>query len=144
MTSNLLEFLGILPSVVLVLTNIIKNNKDASILIGDIILKVVNEFSKEIPDESITLLNIHGVKVKVDDDKYKKLLLRFSEEFYTSYSSLAPHQKALFSLTVINILRNEIPGIKSAAEANSFVDIEKTLIRIIKNGMEIASDFRKK
>jgi hypothetical protein len=144
MSYDLLEFIGILPSVVLVLTNIVKNNKDASILIGDTVLKVVNEFSREIPDESISLININGVLVKSVDNKYKKLLTRFAAEFYSSYSLLPTHQKAIFSLTVINVLKNEIPNIKNSAEANSYVEIEKTLIRIIKNGLEIASDFKKK
>jgi hypothetical protein len=133
----LIETLGLLPSVILVVTNIIKNNKEAIDPVVDTVALTLKEFKKDIPEEKIELTDIYGNKVVVTEPKYKLFVSTFITLFTLLYTRLPASQKALFVLSIINLIRNEIPNIKKTAESNIHVDIEKTLIRIIKNSIDI-------
>ena len=135
--NQLLQTLGMLPNILLVITNLIKNNSDSIEVVSNTVTTVLKEFENDIPIEKIDLVDINGKRVIVEDSKYKTFITNFVNVFTSIYNKLPVEQKALFVLSAINVIRNEIPSIKRLAEANSHVEPEKTLIRIIKNAVDI-------
>lgn len=111
----LLKIVNLLPNVLLVLGNLIKNNNTAI----------------------ITALNFVKLFVKLQDEdkETKNFIEKFLKIFLKSASMTSTLDKAVIILAFTDIIKNEIPKIFIEAEKTNFIDKEKVFLRIIDNAV---------
>lgn len=129
----LLHTLNIVPHILFVIVNIVKNNKFAIIPT----ISFINNFIDSNYNEIESNANLNTV------EKSKKFVKKFSEMFLIAYSKTALIDKGLILLAFVDIVSNEIPGILREANKIKFVDPTKIFTRILLNAKDIGKDFNK-
>jgi hypothetical protein len=128
----LIQTLNIIPHIIFVIVNIVKDKKYA-------ILPTVS-FIKNFIDN-----NYETIKNNTDSpsliEKSKKFLIKFSEVFLIAYSKTALIDKGLIMLAFVDIVSNEIPNILKQANSIKFIEPSKIFTRILLNAKEIDREF---
>jgi hypothetical protein len=128
----LIHTLNIIPHIIFVIVNIVKDKKYA-------IIPTVS-FIKNFIDN-----NYETIKNNTNNpnllEKSKKFVTKFSEVFLIAYSKTALIDKGLIMLAFVDIVSNEIPNILKQANSIKFVEPSKIFTKILLNAKEIDREY---
>ena len=128
----LLHTLNIIPHLLFVIVNIVKDKKYAIIPTVSFIKNFIEN-------------NYHVIKNDSSNpglvEKSKKFVTKFAEVFLIAYSKTALIDKGLILIAFIDILTNEIPNILPQANNIKYVEPTKIFTRILINAKEIDKEY---
>lgn len=127
-----LQTLNIIPHILFVIVNIVKDKKYAIVPTASFIKNFVDNNLKDITEVS---------ENKSLVEKSKKFLIKFADLFLIAYSKTPLIDKGLIFLAFIDIVTNEIPNILKNANAIKYVEPSKIFTKILMGAKDIDKEY---